>query len=351
MARLLLAICAILSVGSLCPKSTAAPPEINVDPQLLDLSHDYQSGLWKNTAAPQEMNVEEQLLGLSREYNLFVCTIPSSLEPSAFDLTGSLSLQHDPSDIMASNPTAEQLKASLPVLLSEWKLYPPQVMAKANVGMIVLGRQIKEGPMAVGGLAVPWDDRLYLVVDASPEFLRRGIHHELFHMIDYAITGYVDPEWESLNPPDFKYPGQGAPSTLGEGGQEIDPALPSFLTPYSMTTAEEDKAETFANLVVNGLAVERRAAEDPVIRAKVRLTKDRLRSFCPELDDSFWEHMRQVHQQSDSPRAPMQSIAPSATPTANRRGGWVPGSTSIVAGSVVAAAILAFAWRRRQAGV
>ena len=57
---------------------------------------------------------------------------------------------------------------------------------------------------------------------------------------------------------------------------------------YSTTAIEEDKAEIFANLMVEAEYMESRASRDLVIRAKIRRMKEFMVGFCPKADDEFW---------------------------------------------------------------
>jgi hypothetical protein len=63
---------------------------------------------------------------------------------------------------------------------------------------------------------------------------------------------------------------------------------PGFLNSYSKTGVEEDKAEMYANLVVEPAYVERRAQTDAVVRAKVAAIKRLMVRFSPNADDHIW---------------------------------------------------------------
>jgi hypothetical protein len=84
-----------------------------------------------------------------------------------------------------------------------------------------------------------------------------------------------------LNPAGFKY---------GDGGWSardlpwtgiLTDQYPGFLNHYSTTGVEEDKAEVFANLIMNEEFVKWRARCDPIVRLKVDVLKERLARFCP----------------------------------------------------------------------
>jgi hypothetical protein len=113
---------------------------------------------------------------------------------------------------------------------------------------------------------------------------RITIHHELFHAIDSQddIWYYLDPEWLELNAPGFEY------SRGNNCRNEFKPGQEGFLTEYSMEAVHEDKAEVYGHMIVDYAGVERRAATDPIIKAKVERIKEILNSFSPHFDAQFW---------------------------------------------------------------
>jgi len=59
---------------------------------------------------------------------------------------------------------------------------------------------------------------------------------------------------------------------------------------------EEDKAEIFAHMMVEGSYVTRRAARDDVLAAKVERMKELLEKFCPEMNSEFWKKVEKAEQ-------------------------------------------------------
>ena len=87
-------------------------------------------------------------------------------------------------------------------------------------------------------------DRLYLC---------RVLHHEFFHIIDYRDDGdvYEDKAWAALNRPGFHYGTGGKNAQHVASARELTEKFPGFLNYYATTGVEEDKAEVFANLIVD----------------------------------------------------------------------------------------------------
>jgi len=131
------------------------------------------------------------------------------------------------------------------------------------------------------------------VSSAAP---RSVIHHEFFHIIDYRDDGelYADRRWMDLNPVEFQYGSGGKNAQDDSSASLMTSDRPGFLNSYSRTGVEEDKAEVFANMIVNGGLLAGRASTDPVLRAKMERMKELLAKFCPEIDDTFWEAARRV---------------------------------------------------------
>jgi hypothetical protein len=126
-----------------------------------------------------------------------------------------------------------------------------------------------------------WPNRLYL---------RKVLHHEFFHILDYRDDGsvYEDPSWSELNPPEFAY-GSGGRNAQGRADTSVlNDQHPGFLNHYSTTGVEEDKAEIFANLIVEPLKMKERVEADAVLRRKVDRLKELVMRFCPEIDEGFW---------------------------------------------------------------
>ncbi len=73
----------------------------------------------------------------------------------------------------------------------------------------------------------------------------------------------------------------------------LDPTLKGFLNRYSMSGVEEDKAEMFANMMINYRMVDLRSQTDPVIRTKMLRIKTLLYKFCPAFDNDFWTKIKE----------------------------------------------------------
>jgi hypothetical protein len=187
-----------------------------------------------------------------------------------------------------------EIDAYGPLFVSEFTLYPSSLVSRSRLERVVLCTELSFAGQRRNG--VPDYERNTLYLDVSRGgydqiYLRKVIHHEYFHIIDYNDDWSVneDRRWASLNPARFKYAGGGSGAQESPQTSVLTNRFPGFLNHYSTTAVEEDKAEVFANLVVGHATVDDRAKTDPVLSAKVSLMKDVLSAFCPDIDDAFWK--------------------------------------------------------------
>jgi hypothetical protein len=203
--------------------------------------------------------------------------------------------RHGP--IEGKDAPAAALRAYGSLLRAEFDRHPAELLRRARLRKVVLCDELVFGGLRVN--AVPDYEHETLYLDAvrgahSPDYQRKVIHHDFFHMVDYRDDGlvYRDDSWAALNPPGFAY-GAGGRASQGESKTSVpSDDFPGFLNHYSTTGVEEDKAEVFAFLMVEPEAVLRRAEGDPVLRAKVGRLREIVSQFCPETGDPFWRPAR-----------------------------------------------------------
>ena len=190
---------------------------------------------------------------------------------------------------LRGEPADEAPLAAATVLLAdELTLYPPAFLRRIGLRRVALC-----GGLSENGLPIPslpnYRHTLLIDVAGEPAFLRRLVHHEVFHFADLADDGEVlwDPQWDRLNPPDFEY-GHGGRDMRQPGVSALSDDLPGFLTRYATSALEEDKAEVFAFLMARPGEVERRAARDTVLAGKVARVRAIVLGLDPAMDATFW---------------------------------------------------------------
>jgi hypothetical protein len=192
---------------------------------------------------------------------------------------------------------AKALENYASLFAPEFNLYPPGLVKRSKLKRVVLCSELSFAGQRRNAVPDFGQDTLYLDVSrGSKPYLRSVIHHEYYHIIDYQDDGsvYRDERWEALNPADFKY------GTGGRNAQNIKTTsvltdrYPGFLNHYSTTGVEEDKAEVFANLIVNSARVEEQAKKDRVLQTKVGRMKELMAAFCPDINEDFWGKARRL---------------------------------------------------------
>jgi len=201
--------------------------------------------------------------------------------------------------IEGENAAAKDIHRYERLFCEEFSLYPQTLIQKTKLRRVVLCGQLKF--VGQRRYAVPdfEHDTYYLDVGTeylSASYLRHVIHHDFFHIVDYQDDGrlYEDERWKLLNPPDFRYGNGGAAALNNPDTGALTNKYPGFLTHYSTTGVEEDKAEVFSHLIVSRQFVEKRVKEDQVLKEKVDLIRTLAGDFCEELDQDFWKRAGQI---------------------------------------------------------
>lgn len=192
-------------------------------------------------------------------------------------------------------------------LAPELGLYPPS-MLRDVVGLRVL---VLTGAMTYNGqarTALPSYEHHALYVDAAPTHLgvvrdatdrRKVLHHELFHLIDYADLGdghFEDVCWAALSGMHvlpIAAADQGGETMRGDrdGIWAVDPTephfLPGYVTAYASAAIIEDKAECFAALMYfRAESLAPLESADRRVAVKLAEMRRRVALLCP---DWSWE--------------------------------------------------------------
>lgn len=197
-------------------------------------------------------------------------------------------------EIGGSNASAKAIETYAPLFAAEFGLYPPSLIKNAKLKRVILCTDLTFAGQRRNAIPDFEHDTLYLdaVRGASnKKYLRKVIHHEFFHIIDLLDDGklYRDERWAALNPKEHRYGDGGRNSQNLATTSVLTDKIPGFLNHYSTTGVEEDKAEIFANLIVEPELVQKRAETDAVLKAKTAQMRDLLADFCPEMNEDFWK--------------------------------------------------------------
>jgi hypothetical protein len=177
---------------------------------------------------------------------------------------------------------------ALATLASELERYPAAFLARARLHRLLLCARLREGSEAIPSLP-NYHGTLIVDVDADPPYLRRLVHHEVFHFADYADDDQLsrDPAWLGLNDRYFVY-GSGGRLLREPGAGRFTAEIPGFVSRYATSALEEDKAETFAMRMSAPREFAALLAADPILRAKSAAVEAQLRKFSPLMAPHFF---------------------------------------------------------------
>ena len=273
MSLLLIRMCQFVVLASFTVMPVHAFAQANIEQSKIDQANENQT---------TKSKIEAMLEKIANEYGITIETkIVESSVPTRYG------------KIECKSADEKAIENYVPLFADEFQLYPKELVKNARVKRVVLCTDLAFAKQRRNAIPDWNNDTLYLEVvrgSKNPMYLRRVIHHEFFHMVDYwdDKNVYKDTDWAALNPSDFKYGTGGRNAQDNRATGRLSEQYPGFLTHYSTTGVEEDKAEVFAHMIVQPEYVEKRAKENSVLRAKVARMKELLEDFCPKVDESFW---------------------------------------------------------------
>ena len=195
---------------------------------------------------------------------------------------------------------ATRLPAYLALLFRELSLYPENGLKEMGLTKIVLCTKLVSDGDSTGGVMSKGDRVLYLEAgDGSeyPAYQAKTLHHELFHAIDLGdavrdgTLVYVDEDWVALNPTGEDAYTRRSFEDIGHWEWCLNLGSPGFVTAYATMDVAEDKAETFANMMVLPSWVDLACRHDTVLASKVGRMKSILGAYSREFDEKFWIRM------------------------------------------------------------
>lgn len=183
---------------------------------------------------------------------------------------------------------APERDRALVTLAAELARYPAEFLARARLRRLLLCSNFHEGSEPIPSLP-NYHGALLIDVDADAAYLRRLVHHEVFHFADYADDDQLshDPAWLALNERYFVY-GSGGRFAREPGAGRFSADLPGFVSRYATSALEEDKAETFAMRMSAPQQFAALIATDPIVRAKSAALAAQLRKLSPTLDERLF---------------------------------------------------------------
>ena len=163
---------------------------------------------------------------------------------------------------------------------------PEQLIRKTRLKYVTFLRDLKLNGQYAGGIAS--GDTIYLPVD----FSTRTVFHEFFHIFDPQKNSK---KWRELNEKKFIYTGSkfykvemnSKDKRQVKKNKNSNDIRNDFVSEYAMSFEHEDRAETFAYMIVEGKKFLKRT-KNPVMKAKMEYI---MALFIERklLDQEFWD--------------------------------------------------------------
>lgn len=189
-------------------------------------------------------------------------------------------------NITGTFPSSKTVEKSAERFYTSLDYLPASLIRKSGLKYVTFLRNLELNNKTAGGIAS--GDTIYLPVN----FNTKSLFHEFFHIFD---PHRQDANWRKLNNKKFKYTGSQfytVDMTKKEKRQakkinRKDDIEDSFVSSYAMSFEHEDRAETFAYMIVEGKNFLKRT-KNPVIKAKMLYI---MNLFIKKnlLSKEFWE--------------------------------------------------------------
>lgn len=158
---------------------------------------------------------------------------------------------------------------ALDAVTTELERYEPRFLSAVGLERVLFCRDLKEGDKSYPSMPNV-QHTLILDASSSSSFMRRLVHHEVFHFADFADDGLLkeDEAWAHLNEKHFVY-GFGGRLERYEGSAAWSEERMGFVSEYAMSALEEDKAELYSFAMSDPKRVSARAEHDLVVSHKL----------------------------------------------------------------------------------
>lgn len=163
---------------------------------------------------------------------------------------------------------------------------PEELIVKSGLKYVTFLHDLKLNGQDAGGVAS--GNTIYLVIN----FTETTVFHEFFHVFDPKAK---DEKWRNLNDKSFAYTGSKFYEMNHSKKEKLkikknirkDRIKESFVSTYAMSFEHEDRAETFAYMIVEGKKFLKRT-KNPVMKAKMEYIME-LFVQRKLLDQAFWD--------------------------------------------------------------
>ena len=194
-----------------------------------------------------------------------------------------------PANVSGVPLSAREAEKELESFFEALEILGTGFIKKSGLKQVVICRDLKLNGMACAGVA--YGDCMYLAKGAN----KRVVFHEIFHIFDPKRQ---NKDWTKLNNSQFQYWGINYPDrpVSTEKRKKISRYYHSigykftadFVSNYAQTSEVEDRAETFAAMVVEGEKFRLRVQKSPVLYKKMQFIIY-ITGKSHKLGKNFWQ--------------------------------------------------------------
>ena len=178
-------------------------------------------------------------------------------------------------NVTCFNSDIKNIEKKFQLIQKNLNIYQPNFLKKINLKYIVLCENLSVSEIDAAGVPNFKMKTLIIDINFNKKYFERIIHHEIFHIINDGFKDYfIESEWKSFNPKNFKY---AECSTCSDRvNLSTIKKTNGFLTEYSMSTASEDMAEVFSFLVYDKKKVKEKLINDAILKNKTSFIKNNI---------------------------------------------------------------------------
>lgn len=183
--------------------------------------------------------------------------------------------------------SAGETETELERFFAALAVLPPDFVRRSGIKKVMICRDLTLNNQPAGGVVS--EDCIYLTVG----FSAKTVYHELFHVFD---TRRNSSKWTKLNNKAFRYQGsdfyqiysQRSNRKSRKRKEKAKSFLADFASSYAQSFEWEDRAETFAHMLVEKERFFRRTRQSPVLHKKMLYIIDVTTSGRKQLTKKFW---------------------------------------------------------------
>lgn len=187
------------------------------------------------------------------------------------------------------------------IFICEWSKYPPDWTRQSKVTSIAIVKNLAVDGQSRAAMPDSQGETLFLddgYGSSGGNYQQRVIHHEFYHLIEFANYGnmyYKDPNWSTFNDSSFKYGSGGSNAYNDPNYANIEHPQLGFTTGYATSAIEEDKAETYAYLLVKESysKLQTWLSSDLILLNKVNYLKKFIFDHNSLMDNSYFQRVNQ----------------------------------------------------------